>query len=247
MREVNCQERDAISCYSDSTVTECDNFNLNTFNNYYTTRNRIVDEGLEIEDYVLKIISHNQNKSLKLSNISNFIQMVISSQDLQETLGIKQMSLELITVQHLIVYVFSNMGEFLLEPIKYVNQIKLLHLGKKYSIEDFTSNGNMSLVNDLKIAECPSFHIIVTDVPSSPLPLISKKFMIMNFFTHEEFTGSVTYAEAIVKKIKARRNHRQSSVVSNTETLSDVTTMESKFPSKPEGKFKRRLKKLCRI
>lgn len=173
--------------------------------------------------------------------------MIVSSQDLQEMLGIQQMSLELITVQHLIVYAFSNMGEFLPEPVKYVNQIKLLHLGKKYAIEDFTHDGKMSLVNDLKIAECPSFHLILTDMPSSPLPLISKKFMIMNFFTHEEFTGSVTYADAIVKKFKASRNHRQSSFVSNTETLSDFTTMESKIRLKPEGKIKRRLKKLCRI
>lgn len=247
MREVHFHEGDAVSCYSDTTVTESDNFNLNTFNNYYSTRNRIVDEGLEIDDYELKIISNNQTRSLKLSNISNFIQMIVSSQHLQEMLGIQQMSLELITVQHLIVYAFSNMGEVLLEPVKYVNQIKLLHLGKKYAIEDFTNNGNMSLVNDLKIKECPSFHLILTDVPPSPLPLISKKFMIMNFFTHEEFTGSVTYAEAIVKKLKASRNYRQSSVVSNTETLSDVTNMESKIPLKPEGKFKRKLKKLCRL
>lgn len=112
MREVHFHEGDAVSCYSDTTVTESDNFNLNTFNNYYSTRNRIVDEGLEIDDYELKIISNNQTRSLKLSNISNFIQMIVSSQDLQEMLGIQRMSLELITVQHLIVYAFSNMGKF---------------------------------------------------------------------------------------------------------------------------------------
>ncbi|CUM51687.1 uncharacterized protein AC631_02675 [Debaryomyces fabryi] len=245
MREMNCHEVDAVSCYSDTTVTENDNFNLNTFNNYYTTRNRIVDEGLEIEDYEIKIVSNSHTRSLKLSSINNFIQMIVSPQDFQQLLGIHQNSLEQITVQHLIIYVFCNMRELLLDTVKYVNQVRLLHLGKKYAIEDFTKNRNMSLINDLKITECPSFHLVLTDLPISPLPLISKKFVIMNFFNHEEYTGSVTYAEAIVKKFKTNTNSRKSSVVSNTETLSDVTTTNVSLKS--EGKFKGRLKRFCRF
>lgn len=245
MREIDSYEEDAVSCFSDTTATENDNFNLNTFNNYYTTRNRVVEEGLEIEDYEIKIVSNSYTTSLKLSSIDNFIQMSVSPQDFQELLGIQQNSVEQITVQHLIIYVFCNMRELFHEPVKYVNQVRLLHLGKKYAIEDFTKNGNMSLVNDLKIKECPSFHLVLTDEPISPLPLISKKFVIMNFFNHEEFSGSVTYAEAIVKKFKTNTNSRKSSVVSNTETLSDIAAI--KAPLKSKGKFKRRLKRFCRI
>lgn len=247
MREVYCHEEDSVSCYSDATVKENDNFNLNTFNNYYNTRYRIVGEGLDIDDFEIKIISNNHTRSIRLSMVSNFMQMIISSEELQELLGIRQISLDLISVQHLIIYIFNNMEEFSLETVKYVNQIKLLHLGKKYAIEDFTNSRNMSLVNNLKITECPSFHLILTDVPATPLPIISKKFMVMNFFTHEDFSGSVTYAEAIAKKFKSNKNSRKSSVVSNTETLSDISHMDTKTSLKSEGKFKKRLKRLCRI
>lgn len=246
MREISLDEPDSASCYSGTTIRDKDNFNLNTFNNYLNARTQLEQEGELRDDYNINIIINNETISIKLSHVGNFIQMIVSAQELQETMGIKNMFLPLITVQHLIIYIFCNLGEYFLQHVGYINQIQLLHLGKKYTIEDFTYNKKMSLVDHLKIDECPTLHLVLTAMPSNPLPLISEKFMVMNFFSHEETSGSVTYAEAIAKKFKSNKDSRKSSIVSNPETLQGDSLEMNKTSLKTEGKFRKAFKKLRR-
>lgn len=246
MTSIGPYDVDISACCSQTTIIETDNFNSTAFEEFYEDRNRSLKQGELVKDIDLSIVTNKETIVIKCSYICNYIRLMISAQDMKQMLGVDLLSPEMITVQHLIIYIFNNIGVFASDRIPFVNQIKLLHLGKRYALVDFDHGRNRTLLGDLNVSESPSFHLALSDIPSSPLHVISWKVIILNSFVHAEFMGSVTYAGAIVKKFKTVGS-RKSSVVSNSETVTDISTFPSKISSKRENRLRRSIKKIFRL
>ncbi|GEQ69003.1 hypothetical protein JCM33374_g2673 [Metschnikowia sp. JCM 33374] len=106
-----------------------------------------------------------------------------------------------VTIVHLLIYLFSeNLGP----PVAHINNLKLLHKGRPFSIQRaYDLSGRSPLIKDL-IDRFPTFQLTVTATPvRAPLKMTIDSMLLKASAAVENFQSpSITYAEAVVKMLK---------------------------------------------
>lgn len=104
-------------------------------------------------------------------------------------------SIEQVSIYHLLIYISNkyNVG---------LNTIKLCHLGKSYNVKTIQDlcTKKKSLLNDLKIQQFPTMHLLLTNAVSLDISMscaVEKTF--------EDDFYAVTYVEAIAHKMSVKR------------------------------------------
>lgn len=145
-----------------------------------------------------------------------------------------------ITILHFLIYLFATSSE---EDREYINQIKLLHAGKQYSIQRMSDLSRRSpLLKDV-VSLYSTFQMFRTDeLRCPPLKLLVSDLMkqTTSFYAISCQDTSATYAEAIYKMIKKsssalRTGETKSSKLSDGNHKTLKGALKKVFKIKPQG------------
>ncbi|KAG2731867.1 hypothetical protein G9P44_005454 [Scheffersomyces stipitis] len=222
-------------CDSCTTLPLIDDFNTSIFQTYLSSRIADLVQHQKTDQDITLIYNH-QEIVIRICSVLNVINSFIDSDSVR-------LSLSDLTVTHLLIYLYQGQSHIFGTRF-YIDQISLIHLGKGYKFENKTS----PYLHTLNIQQFNSFLVCINSdstIGSQPTPSIYQFFNLKNYVNdHVVVNGvkvkidtnsqPVTYMDGFINKIKSK-NGRQSSVVSNTSTLTSNSVNSQTIVSKVES------------
>lgn len=147
--------------------------------------------------------------------ILRFVNSALSK--LQSTGDCPTVTIDSLTTNHLLIYIYAHLRTLAPEQqASYINQIKVLHLGKSFSITNISdlTEVNIPLLS-LNLKHSPCFHFLICQQEKG-FAMASDNLVLQTMISNVSDT-SVTYAEAIVKKLRklTRRRRRNNDPASD--------------------------------
>lgn len=191
------------SIFSSSTILEEDNYDPQVFEKFYNERKNYVEDGGNSPDtqaYV-HLIHREQSYTIPLVEVWRFIQGCLFERQ-------HYIPLNKVNVTHLLLYIFFSMCTYSDVEVRYINQFKVIHQGQARVVDLSSSLDKDTLLGDLRIKECPSMHLVIGSTPLHPIPVICPKVFILSSLNNDSKSCLTTYAEALLSRIKSRKEHK---------------------------------------
>lgn len=172
-----------------------------------TLTNDFTDDEGDDDDVELTLVNATTSaKSLvKMTHIVRFANNALRK--LESTGDCPAITADTVTANHLVIYVFAHFCVLApLQTASYINHIRLLHLGKSFSIN---SMADLTLPSpclaSLNLRHSPCFHFLVC-LPDRALAMSPENLVLQTMMTEGPLKeSSVTYSDAIVKKLRRLR------------------------------------------
>lgn len=196
-------DSELCSIFSSSTILEGDNFDPQVFEKFYNERTNYVENGGNLPDTqaYIHLIHREQGYTILLVEVWRFIQGCLFERQ-------QYIPLNKVNVTHLLLYIFFNMSAYSDVEVRYINQLKVIHRGQARVVDLSSSLDKDTLLGDLRVKECPSMHLVIGSTPLHPVPVICPKVFILSSLNNDLKSCLTTYAEAILSRIKSRKEHK---------------------------------------
>lgn len=197
------EDSELSSIFSSSTILEEDNYDPQVFEKFYNERKNYMEGGGNSPNAQahIHLIHREQSYTILLVEVWRFIQGCLFERQ-------HYIPLSKVNVTHLLLYIFFNMCTFSDVKVRYINQIKVIHRGQARVVDLSFSLDKDTLLGDLRIEECPSMHLVIGSTPLHPIPVICPKVFILSSLNNDFKSCLTTYAEALLSRIKSRKEHR---------------------------------------
>lgn len=152
--------------------------------------------------------------AVKLSLILRFVNSALNK--LQSTGDCPTVTIDSLTTNHLLIYIYAHLRTLAPEQqVSYINQIKVLHLGKSFSITKISDLAEINCpLTTLNLKHSPCFHFLICQQEKGCA--MAPDNLVLQTMISDVPDTSVTYAEAIVKKFRklTRRKRKNNNTAS---------------------------------
>ncbi|CCE82294.1 Piso0_002014 [Millerozyma farinosa CBS 7064] len=230
------EDSESSSIFSSSTIMVEDNYDPQVFEKFCNERRSYTEDGGISPDTQahIHLIHREQSYTIALVEVWRFIQGCLFERP-------HYIPLNKVNMTHLLLYLFFNIYTYSDMEVRYINQIKVIHRGQAGMVDLSSGLDKDSLLCDLRIVECPSMHLVIGSIPSHPIPVICPAVFILSSLNNDSKSGSTTYAEALLNRIRSRKERKLCNARSNLyfEKQSSQRVM---FKSKCMGAMKKIMK-----
>lgn len=180
-------------------------YNSQYLMNYLSSR--IPEEETEVSEITV-VYDGNANINIKLCSVVCLINIYLH----------KKITVEDLTVNHLFVYLFYHQHNLFNKEI-YIDQLKLVHLGKKYQFSTLHSIPSPRLIHDLQIERYPTLLLNIKEDNYLPFNLDVGYYLTCQQTFVDKSTGDVTCLDTLIRKWKRLQNHKNGSNTSKRRGL----------------------------
>lgn len=144
---------------------------------------------------------------VKLKLVLHFINDALTK--LQSTGSCPSVTIDTVTTNHLLIYIFANLPSLApTQEAAYVNQIKVLHLGRSFTVATVADlSEKRTALTSFNLTNSPCFHFLICPHVSG-IDMAVDKLVLQTMMTSQPSESSVTYAEAILKKVRKFRRKK---------------------------------------
>ncbi|CAX44282.1 conserved hypothetical protein [Candida dubliniensis CD36] len=166
---------------------------------------RIPEEETEVSEITV-VYDGNTNINIKLCSIVCLVNIYLH----------KKITIEDLTMNHLFVYLFYHQRNLFNKEI-YIDQLKLVHLGKKYQFSTIHSVSSPKLISDLQIERYPTLLLNIKEDNYLPFNLDLGYYLVSQQTFVDKSTGDITCLDTLVRTWKRLHNRKKTS---NTSSIS---------------------------